>query len=197
MQNCAMRKNFSLLGLLTFGFWGAISFASPMAIADGIPGVTFGTETGAEPSDAEATPETAPTSITEIAPDLYTQAMLVGYAAEEQGDYQTALINFRRALLERPNDRYALRAIANVESYIARERREQARLQRLATLRERVDASVTVRDWACAAATVDEMITLVPSNSLERSRLVTYRGELTSLMDARTDVEQWSSVCPG
>jgi len=100
-------------------------------------------------------------------------------------------------LAERPGDSYALRAIANVESYIAAERRELARQQRLATLRQRVDTAVTVQDWACAAATVDEMITLVPPNSLDRSRLVTYRGELSSLLDARTNIEQWSSVCPG
>ena len=169
------------------------SFGCPVAIADGIPGVTFGTETGADP----APPAAADAPVTETAPNLYTQAMLVGYAAEEQGDYQTALINFRRALAERPGDSYALRAIANVESYIAAERRELARQQRLATLRQRIDTAVTVQDWACAAATVDEMITLVPPNSLDRSRLVTYRGELSSLLDARTNIEQWSSVCPG
>ena len=163
---------------------------SPSAIADGIPGVTLGTETGADPTpDGTATPDATP--------DLYTQFMLVGYAADEQGDYQTALINFRRALAERPGDVYALRAIANVESYLAAERREIARQQRLAELQQRVEASVGVNDWACAAATVDEMITLVPPNSLERSGLVTYRGELSSLLDARSDIEQWSSVCPG
>ncbi|MEM1308173.1 MAG: hypothetical protein AAGF98_01510 [Cyanobacteria bacterium P01_H01_bin.153] len=194
MQIGIVRLKFTQLGLLTVSVCGVVSMMSSGAIADGIPGVTLGTETGAPP---DAATEATPTNITEIAPDLYTQAMLVGYAAEEQGDYQTALINFRRALLERPNDSYALRAIANVESYIAAERREQARIARLATLRQRVEQSVAVRDWACAAATVDEMITLVPSNSLERSRLVTYRGELSSLLDARTDVEQWSSICPG
>jgi len=177
----------------TLTFLALASFGSPVAIADGIPGVTFGTETGADPPPPAATD----TPITDTAADRYTQAMLIGYAAEEQGDYQTALINFRRALSERPGDSYALRAIANVESYLAAERRELARQQRLATLRQRVDTAVTAQDWACAAATVDEMITLVPPNSLERSRLVTYRGELSSLLDARTNIEQWSSVCPG
>ncbi len=166
------------------------SVRSPVAIADGIPGVTLGTETGADPTPADGT-------VTDGASDLYTQAMLVGYAADEQGDYQTALINFRRALAERPGDVYALRAIANVESYLAAERREIARQQRLAALQLQVEAAVAVNDWACAAATVDEMMTLVPPNSLERSRLVTYRGELSSLLDARSDIEQWSSVCPG
>ncbi|MGF1459370.1 MAG: hypothetical protein ACFBSG_10125 [Leptolyngbyaceae cyanobacterium] len=181
--------------LMALTLWGLASWGSAVAIADGIPGVTFGTETGAPPA-AEA-PSAPPTPAADSAPDLYTQAMLVGYAAEEQADYQTALINFRRALAERPGDPYALRAIANVEAYLAQQRREQARLQQLAALRARVDESVSARDWACATATVDEMISLVPPNSLERSRLVTYRGELTSLMDARSDIEQWSTVCPG
>ena len=165
---------------------------SSSAIADGIPGVTLGTETG-----AETTSPTAATPVTEGANAAYTQAMLIGYAATEQADYQTALINFQRALAERPGDVYALRAISNVESYIEAERREQVRLQRLAELRGRVETSVTAKDWACAAATVDEMITLVPANSLERSRLVTYRGELSSLLDARSDIDQWSTICPG
>ncbi|HEY9888261.1 MAG TPA: hypothetical protein V6D02_07650 [Candidatus Obscuribacterales bacterium] len=162
---------------------------SSSAIADGIPGVTLGTETG-EPQPTEGTDPAA-------ADATYTQAMLVGYAATEQGDYQTALINFRRALATRPGDRYALAAIANIESYLAQERQEQARIQRLTTLRALVETSVTVRDWACAAASIDEMITLVPPNSLENSRLVAYRGELSSLLDARADIAQWSTVCPG
>lgn len=163
------------------------------AIADGIPGVTLGTETGAPPETAP-TPGSDPGDTSDAA---YTQAMLIGYAAAEQGDYQTALINFRRALAERPGDRYALDAIANMETYIERERQEIARLQQLAELRARVEESVAARDWACAAATVDEMLTLTPEDSLERSRLVTYRGELSTLLDGSYDIEQWSTVCPG
>jgi tetratricopeptide (TPR) repeat protein len=185
--------NSRCLTIATLVLLGAVGVTSPGAIADGIPGVTMGTETGAPP---EAPTDTGP-ELTEQGLEPYTQAMLLGYAAEEQGDYQTALINFRRALAERPGDSYALRAIANMESYIAAERREIARQQQLARLNQRVEAAVAVRDWACAAATVDEMITLVPPNSLERSRLVTYRGELSSLLDARSDISQWSSVCPG
>ena len=179
-------------GLLTFISLVLLgSVGSSVAIADGIPGVTLGTETGTDPAPTGETVGTAG------AQDAYTQAMLVGYAADEQGDYQTALINFRRALAERPGDVYAQRAIANVEAYLAAERREIARQQQLATLQQRVTTAVSASDWACAAATVDEMITLVPPNSLERSRLVTYRGELSSLLDARSDIEQWSSICPG
>ena len=54
--------------------------------------------------------------------NAFTQYMLVGYAATEQRDYQTALINFRRALQLRPGNPYATRAISNVQSYIQRSR---------------------------------------------------------------------------
>ncbi|NEP54139.1 MAG: hypothetical protein F6K65_37260, partial [Moorea sp. SIO3C2] len=68
----------------------------------------------------------------------YTEFMNIGYAATNTFDYQTALINFRRALEERPDDEYAERAIANIEFYIERNRLQaiqnqvdalQARLQ--------------------------------------------------------------------
>jgi hypothetical protein len=49
--------------------------------------------------------------------------MRIGYAATQQRDYQTALINFRRALNARPGDAYATQAIRNVESYIQDNRR--------------------------------------------------------------------------
>jgi tetratricopeptide (TPR) repeat protein len=167
----------------------AAVIVSESAWADGIPGVTLGTETG------------APTEPTTVSPDitnsLYTQAMLIGYAAAEQEDYQTALINFQRALAERPGDRYAKAAIANMETYIARQRQEIARQQRLRELRSRVDIAVEASDWSCAAVTVDEMIALVPQNSLERTRLVTYRGELSSLLDAGLNPNQWDTICPG
>lgn len=58
----------------------------------------------------------------EAVDSTYDRAMRIGYAAAQQRDYQTALINFRRALKERPGNRYALQAIQNVESFISRER---------------------------------------------------------------------------
>ena len=48
----------------------------------------------------------------------YDRHMRIGYAATDNQDYQTALINFRRALKARPNDRYADQAIRNVSTYI-------------------------------------------------------------------------------
>lgn len=50
----------------------------------------------------------------------YDRYMRIGYDATERGDYQTALINFRRALEERPQDDYAVQAIRNVQTYIER-----------------------------------------------------------------------------
>ncbi|MDY6784596.1 MAG: hypothetical protein SW833_18975 [Cyanobacteriota bacterium] len=50
----------------------------------------------------------------------FDRYMEIGYDATEQGDYQTALINFRRALEERPNDFYATQAIRNTQTYINR-----------------------------------------------------------------------------
>lgn len=48
----------------------------------------------------------------------YDRYMQMGYDATEEGDYQTALINFKKALTERPGDYYATQAIRNVDTYI-------------------------------------------------------------------------------
>lgn len=55
-------------------------------------------------------------SPSETAYDLY---MRLGYDETNKRDYQSALINFNRALQERPNDYYASQGIRNVSSYIA------------------------------------------------------------------------------
>jgi hypothetical protein len=127
----------------------------------------------------------------------YTEAMLMGYTAAEARDWHTALINFRRALAARPGDRYALAAIANMEAYIADQRLLAARRQRAIDLQATLAEAVAIGDWACAAASVDELVTLVPPNSLDRAQLVTYRGEITGFIEARDRVENWSTVCPG
>ncbi|MDX2216921.1 MAG: YARHG domain-containing protein [Oculatellaceae cyanobacterium bins.114] len=66
----------------------------------------------------EAAPQNTPVQIqpTESAYDRY---MRIGYDASRNRDYQTALINFRRALNERVGDRAATQAIANMEGAIA------------------------------------------------------------------------------
>ena len=164
----------------------------PVAIADGIPGVVHGTETG-----AEAGPDLGDQPITSPAEDAYTEAMLAGYAAAEAGNYETALTNFQEALEARPGDRYALAAIENMETYLAQQRVQAERRQRFVSLQQTLDQAIQASDWACAAATVDELITFVPPDSLERARLVAYRGELSALIDARVDIDNWSTVCPG
>lgn len=60
-------------------------------------------------------------SISDQTPEetAYDRYMRLGYDETNQRDYQSALINFRRALKERPNDYYATQAIRNVSSYIA------------------------------------------------------------------------------
>lgn len=47
----------------------------------------------------------------------YNRYMQAGYKAAQQRDYPRALRQFKRALAERPNDRYAQQAILNVETY--------------------------------------------------------------------------------
>lgn len=52
----------------------------------------------------------------------YDSYMRMGYSLAAKRDYQSATINFRRALGLRPGDRYAQTAIRNMEAYIARDR---------------------------------------------------------------------------
>jgi hypothetical protein len=127
----------------------------------------------------------------------YTQAMLVGYAAAEQGDYHTALINFRRALAARPGDKYARGAIDNMETYIARERAEAQKRAEIARLQEVLSQAVQNSDWACAATSVDRLVQLVPPDSVDRDRLIAYRGEIGGLIESRANLDQWSTVCLG
>lgn len=47
----------------------------------------------------------------------YDRYMEAAYTATQQRDYETALLYFRRALDERPNDSYAIQAIRNIGSY--------------------------------------------------------------------------------
>ncbi len=86
-----------------------------------LPLVLLGTLTfsgGILPTFLESTPTLAQTNpASEF--DRYMQR---GYQLTAKRDYQSALINFRRALALRPGNRYALNAISNVEAYIARDR---------------------------------------------------------------------------
>lgn len=133
-------------------------------------------------------------AIKQTAEDDYARYMRLGYAYTNLFDYNTALINFRRALAERPGDDLATEAVANVTFYLERDR--AARRQReIDRLEARLTTAGAQSDWVCAAATVDELIQYTEPSSFERRRLLGYRGELTGLMDARADLESWSTVC--
>ncbi|MEL4896424.1 tetratricopeptide repeat protein [Crocosphaera sp. Alani8] len=57
----------------------------------------------------------------------YDRFMRLAYDETNQRDYQSALINFNRALKQRPGDYFATQAIRNVSSYIAGEKGESLR----------------------------------------------------------------------
>ena len=124
--------------------------------------------------------------------DAYTRAMNLGYTYANEFDYQTALINFRRALEERPEDVFAINAIANMEYYIERNRLAALQAQ-VDVLEARLNQAAAAKDWVCVTATVDELIPF--AEGLERERLTGYRSQLTGVLDSRTDIEAWSTVC--
>ena len=75
---------------------------------------------------SESSPQLSPAPIAEptsgtvgAQKDDFTKSMKLGYAYYGQGDYQTALINFNRALQVRPDDAYAIKAVRNTKSAIA------------------------------------------------------------------------------
>ena len=49
----------------------------------------------------------------------YDTFMKVAYTAYDKKDYNTALINFKRALAARPNDKYATKAIQITKNSLA------------------------------------------------------------------------------
>ncbi|MFQ4138222.1 hypothetical protein PGN35_018075 [Nodosilinea sp. PGN35] len=173
------------LGLVLAGSGLGQALAKTLALADAAPSAEISPDGRLKQTRQQARSQT------------YRNSMLAAYSAAERNDYHTALINFRRALAARPGDRYATAGIRNMETYIARDRAEAAKLaeieQRQAILAEAVEAS----DWACAAASVDRLVVLVPPASADRARLIAYRGELTGFIQARANLDQWSTVCPG
>ncbi|MGB3296927.1 MAG: hypothetical protein WBA76_01565 [Phormidesmis sp.] len=124
----------------------------------------------------------------------FQQAMNVGYAASRQGDFDTALINFQRALMIRPGNPYASAAADNMAYYIQYER-VSTRQRAIDQLQARLTASITQKDWVCAATTIDQLTAYTAPNSLNRERLIGQRGEISGLLDARIDNERWSTVC--
>ena len=80
------------------------------------------------PSSPLPSPSPSPSPSPELTL-TYRQYMNIGYSAYDRGDYQTALINFQRALIKRSDDEYALDAIRNTEETI--ERRRYQKLMRI------------------------------------------------------------------
>ena len=73
-------------------------------------------------SSTAAASTAASTSAQAAAQNEYERYMQAGYAATKKGDYAQALLHFKRAVDERPNDAYAQKAVQNVESYLSRNR---------------------------------------------------------------------------
>ncbi len=124
----------------------------------------------------------------------FQRAMNIGYAASEQGDFNTALINFRRALILRPGHPYAAAAADNMAYYLQYER-VSARQQVIDQLQAQLTKATAQKDWVCAATTLDQLTAYTEPNSLNRERLIGQRGEVSGLLDARLDQEHWSTVC--
>ena len=124
----------------------------------------------------------------------FSQLMDVGYRASAQGDFNTALINFRRALELRPNEPYASAAADNMAFYIEHARMS-ARQWEIDQLETRLANARAQKDWVCAATTIDQLTMYTESGSLNRERLIGHRGEISGLLDARMDFDSWSTVC--
>ena len=124
----------------------------------------------------------------------FDQLMSIGYRASKQGDLNTALINFRRALAIRPGQPYAAAAADNMAYYIQYERMAERR-RAISLLESRLANAQTQKDWVCAATTLDQLTTYTEPNSLNRERLIGQRGEVSGLLDARIDSDRWSTVC--
>jgi hypothetical protein len=86
------------------------------------------------PSSSESSPSSEP-AISPPQTTEYDRYMRAGYAATQQRDYDTALLYFKRALDERPNDTFAEQAIRNVETY--RDRNSNSNVQHGSNSKER------------------------------------------------------------
>ena len=80
------------------------------------------TSAAASPAATPAANSPTPTTASAASQNEYERYMQAGYAATKKGDYPLALLNFKRAVDERPNDTYAQKAVQNVEGYLGRGR---------------------------------------------------------------------------
>lgn len=118
-HNRAVRVSYLLgiLGTLLLVGGGIVSLANGRSLITRL-GVDIEPVPVAESSPTSAENPEVSTFPAEESEQSYRQTMSVGYAAYQQGDYQTALINFRRALVMQPGDRLATEAIQNTEAII-------------------------------------------------------------------------------
>ncbi len=73
----------------------------------------------AAPSTTETVKVKSTRTTTKTIKGKYDVWMRIGYKAYDKKDYNTALINFKRALTLRPNDVYATKAIQNTKKRLA------------------------------------------------------------------------------
>ncbi|MEL7331841.1 MAG: hypothetical protein AAFN12_06305 [Cyanobacteria bacterium J06560_2] len=172
----------ALVGVLTSS---VVAFAP--AIASAVPSIDHRNSRSASTSDTHNKSSAKPSP-------TFDQLMSVGYAASAQGDFHTALINFRRALELQPNQPYAVAAADNMVYYMEHARMT-ARQWEIDQLEARLVRARSQKDWVCAATTIDQLTMYTEPNSLNRERLVGHRGEISGLLDARRDIDAWSSVC--
>lgn len=76
----------------------------------------------ASPTSTASPASPPPTTAQAASQNEYERYMQAGYAATKKGDYPLALLNFKRAVDERPDDPYAQKAVQNVEKYLSRGR---------------------------------------------------------------------------
>ena len=88
--------------------------ATPVKPAETKPAETKPVVQPTKPTEAKTPAKIVPVSAGRST--VYDRYMQVGYQANEKKDYSKALLFFRRALDERPNDNYATTAIQNTES---------------------------------------------------------------------------------
>jgi len=160
-----------------------------------LPGVITGAVSHAAPLAQPIAKSTAQSTASSAHAQLsFDQLMNIGYAASRQGDFNTALINFRRALVLRPNQPYAVAAADNMTYYIEHAR-IAARQQAIDQLESRLLRATAASDWVCAATTLDQLTMYTEPNSLNRERLIGQRGEISGMLDARLNYSAWSTVC--
>lgn len=118
----------------------------------------------------QSTTTTATTS-SEAQTTLYDRYMRAGYEATKEGDYQTALLYFKRALDERPDDSYAEGAIRNVESYLEK--------------RNETDSSASSQSQSASTNSREQVVSASPTTAITQQQAVEL---VTKWLQAKQDI---------